>query len=277
MRGFPKNHLFLNTPVKSVTNEKNGQVRLHLEGGKSEIYDHVILATHGNQAYSIIQDSATEYEKSIMSSFHTSENTAVLHSDLSLMPESRKAWSSWNYLTLSSQQTGRNKVDQVSLTYNMNILQHVPQETFGDVLVTLNPLHEPKKETVQGRYSYAHPLYNAAAVRAQGLLPRIQNTRGISYAGAWTKYGFHEDGFSSGLHVATEHLGAKLPFEVVDSTFSRGRRPVLNLGDHLLRLVILVIQVFVVRPLDMAISSMSSLYGSQFQSTNGNVDKAKFS
>lgn len=159
----------------------------------------------------------------------------------------------------------------------MNILQHVPQETFGDVLVTLNPLHEPKKETVQGRYSYAHPLYNAAAVRAQGLLPRIQNTRGISYAGAWTKYGFHEDGFSSGLHVATEHLGAKLPFEVVDSTFSRGRRPVLNLGDHLLRLVILVIQVFVVRPLDMAISSMSSLYGSQFQSTNGNVDKAKFS
>lgn len=277
MRGFPKNHLFLNTPVKSVTNEEDGQVRLHFDEGQSEVYDHVILATHGDQAYSIIQNSATSDEKAIMSSFHTSENTAVLHSDLSLLPESRKAWSSWNYMTLSSQRTGRNKVDQVSLTYNMNILQHIPQDTFGDVLVTLNPLHEPKKDTVQGRYSYSHPLYNTAAVRAQGLLPRIQNTRGISYAGAWTNYGFHEDGFSSGLRVATEHLGAKLPFEFVDSTFSRGRRPALNLGDHLLRLVILVIQVFLVRPFDMAKSNLSSLGGSRFQTSNKSVEKVKSS
>ncbi|KKY32140.1 putative amine oxidase [Diaporthe ampelina] len=91
----------------------------------------------------------------------------------------------------------KSNIDQVSLTYNMNILQHIPRSTFGDVLVTLNPLHEPDPKTVQGRYEYAHPLYNGDSVRAQALLAKIQNRRGISYAGAWTKYGFHEDGFST--------------------------------------------------------------------------------
>lgn len=111
------------------------------------------------------------------------------------------------------------------------------------VLVTLNPLHPPK--AAQGSWTYHHPLYNAAAIRSQKLLPRIQNTRGISYAGAWTKYGFHEDGFSSGLKVAAEHLGAKLPFEFVDSTFSRGRRPVLGWMDHTVRGCIYMIELIV--------------------------------
>lgn len=111
------------------------------------------------------------------------------------------------------------------------------------VLVTLNPLHPPK--SAQGSWTYHHPLYNAAAIRSQKLLPRIQNTRGISYAGAWTKYGFHEDGFSSGLKVAVEHLGAKLPFEFVDSTFSRGRRPVLGWTDIAVRRFVYMIELVV--------------------------------
>jgi predicted NAD/FAD-binding protein len=168
------------------------------------------------------------------------------------MPVSRIAWSSWNYMTLSSSpststtpaKTGN--IDQVCLTYNMNILQHIPVDTFGDVLVTLNPLHLPPAEKVQGRYTYAHPLYTAAAIRSQLLLPKIQNTRGISYCGAWTKYGFHEDAFSSGIKVAMDHLGATLPFEFKDSTYSRGRKPVLGLGDLVLRVWILLVQLFVV-------------------------------
>jgi hypothetical protein len=128
----------------------------------------------------------------------------------------------------------------------MNILQHIPRENFGDVLVTLNPLHPPDPAKVQGSYSYAHPLYTPEAVRAQKLLPRIQNTRGISYAGAWTKYGFHEDGFSSGLYVAQNHLGAKLPFKFVDSTYSRGRKPVLGYADWVLRLFINLLQVVII-------------------------------
>lgn len=256
MQGFPPNHLFLNTPVKAVTNDEDGRVRLHLDGGKSDVYDHIILATHGDQAYSIIQGSATNEEKAIMSRFETSKNTAVLHSDLSHMPNSRKAWSSWNYMTLSSPWDGKSNIDQVSLTYNMNILQHIPRDIFGDVLVTLNPLHEPDPKTVQGRYSYAHPLYNTAAVQAQQQLPRIQNKRGISYSGAWTKYGFHEDGFSSGLYVAQQHLGARLPFAFKDSTYSRGQRPALGIADWTIRLFITVIQVFVVDTLERAASSL---------------------
>jgi len=243
MKGFPPNHVLLNTPVQSITNDDDGRVRLHLHDGKEEVYDHVILATHGDQAHDIIFSEADQEEKAILSGFQTSKNTAILHSDLSLMPRSRKAWSSWNYITESSPTSSN--VDQVCLTYNMNILQHIPEKTFGNVLVTLNPLHLPDPEFVQGRYTYSHPLYNATSIRSQSLLPRIQNTRGISYCGAWTKYGFHEDGFSSGLKVAQDHLGAQLPFKFTDSTFSRGRRPVLGIADLALRVWINFVQIFI--------------------------------
>ncbi|KAI1006747.1 hypothetical protein K3495_g1473 [Podosphaera aphanis] len=243
MQGFPLNHIFLNTPVKSVTTEPSGKVRLHLPNGKSELYDHVILATHGDQAYRLILEGSSTDERSILSGFQTSQNTAVLHSDLSLMPCRRKAWTSWNYVTKSS--SSSSNIDQVCLTYNMNILQHIPESVFGHVLVTLNPLHSPRPDCIQGEYKYSHPLYNVEAIKSQNLLPKIQNRRGISYAGAWTKYGFHEDGFSSGLQVAIEHLGAKIPFEFRDSTFSRGKEPVLNISDLLLRTAISIVQLLV--------------------------------
>jgi len=252
MKGFPPNHVFLNTPVESVSNDASGKVLLHLRNGKTETYDHVILATHGDTAREVISSTATPREMKIMSAFHTSENTAILHSDLSLMPERRVAWSSWNYMTLSSTPSRSitparsGNIDQVCLTYNMNILQHIPVSTFGDVLVTLNPLHLPPPEKVQGRYTYSHPLYTAAAIRSQELLPQIQNKRGISYCGAWTKYGFHEDGFSSGLKVAMDHLGADLPFEFRDSTFVRGKRPAIGVRGWILRLLIILMQLVIV-------------------------------
>ena len=158
------------------------------------------------------------------------------------MPSRPIAWSSWNYITTSPSPT---TAPSVCLTYWMNLLQHIPSSIYGDVLVTLNPLHPPRKDLTQGTWTYHHPLYNAAAIRSQKLLPRIQNTRGISYAGAWTKYGFHEDGFSSGLKVAVEHLGAELPFEFVDSTFSRGRKPVLSWMDYLVRTFVRVVQLII--------------------------------
>ena len=159
------------------------------------------------------------------------------------MPKRHIAWSAWNYITASS--SSGNSVSSVCLTYWMNLLQHIRTSTFGHVLVTLNPLHSPNPELIQGSWTYHHPLYNAAAIRSQSLLPRIQNTRGISYAGAWTKYGFHEDGFSSGVKVAIEHLGAKIPFDFVDSTFSRGRRPVLGRRDYAVRIFVYLVQLIV--------------------------------
>lgn len=161
------------------------------------------------------------------------------------MPTRPIAWSSWNYITRTPSSSTPHK-PTVCLTYNMNILQHIPRSTYGDVLVTLNPLHPPDPALTQGTWSYNHPLYNAEAIRCQKLLPMIQNTRNISYCGAWTKYGFHEDGFSSGLKVAVEYLGAKLPFDFVDSTFSRGRQPVLGWADHVVRILVLVVQIFII-------------------------------
>ncbi|KUI67093.1 Cytochrome c oxidase assembly protein COX11, mitochondrial [Cytospora mali] len=251
MKGFPPNHLLLKTPVRSITNDEDGRVRLHLQDGESEVYDHVILAIPGDEAYQIIKTSATVEENAVLSHFRACKTTAVLHSDLTDMPASRKAWSSCSHLAISS------PLDQVSITYNVNSLQHIPRETFGDILVTLNPMHEPNPGTVQGRYEYAHPLCNADTVRAQAMLPRIQNRRGVSYAGAWTKYGTHEDAFSSGLKVAKDHLGARLPFEFADSTYLRGGVPVLGLVDHLVRLIILIIQVFLVVPLERVADQLS--------------------
>jgi predicted NAD/FAD-binding protein len=236
MVNFPSDRVFLNRPVKSVVNDNSGRLILTCEDGHIKTYDHVILATHAAQALSIISSSATSTESTILSAFHTSPNTVILHSDTTMMPRNSKTWSSWNYLATEHS-------SQVSLTYNMNKLQHIPSLVYGPVLATLNPLHAVDKSMIQGTFSYTHPLYTPAAMKAQALLPSIQNTRGISYVGAWTKYGFHEDAFTSGISVAVDKLGAKLPFPVVDSTFRRGRIPALGPREFVLRACIQIVQL----------------------------------
>jgi predicted NAD/FAD-binding protein len=242
LRGFPSNHLFLNTPVQSIANDDDGHVLLQLADGTTKVFDHAVVATHGDQAYSLILPSSDYEERRILSAFRTSKSTAVLHCDASLMPKSRRAWSACNYIAKSAVSSG---TDKVCITYNMNILQHIPEKTFGPVLVTLNPIYQPDLTLVQGRFTYSHPLHDSSTVRSQKLLKRIQNTRGISYCGAWTRYGFHEDGFSSGLRVAQDHLGAKLPFQLKDSTFSPRHRRILGLVGLLVKLGIVVLQILI--------------------------------
>lgn len=176
------------------------------------------------------------------------------------MPLRPLAWSSWNYLTASSpsaplpsapststlpsSSTPSGALTTVTLTYNMNTLQHLPVSRFGHILVTLNPPHPPSPHLTQGKYEYTHPLYNAAAVRAQGRLGEIQGRRGVWYAGAWTGYGFHEDGFASGVKVACE-LGGAVPWRRADAKFSRGRRPVLGAGGYAVRAVVMIIMAVI--------------------------------
>ncbi|CAK1354129.1 hypothetical protein CB0940_01967 [Cercospora beticola] len=253
-------------------------------------FDHVILACHGDEvlpllakhgasktapsssasstsskASSFVQSSrgvqyVSEEEFEIFSAFETTANVCYLHSDLALMPTRRATWTAWNYL-VTSKPSQLSHPAGVSLTYCMNILQHFPEEQYGPVLVTMNPDEEPKPELTQGKFNYTHPLYTIESVRAQERLEKIQNTRGVSYCGAWTKYGFHEDGFSSGLRVAIEHLGAKLPFEFVDSTYSRGHKPTLIWKDYLLRLFVLLPLLFGIRVLEriMALPVIASI------------------
>ncbi|KAK5158197.1 hypothetical protein LTS14_003215 [Recurvomyces mirabilis] len=250
---------------------------------EGDVFSHVILACHGDQILPLLSrqspqpnaslthksnttttattpdhtrssnfiksSSGIQYisqeELDVLSAFQTSENTAYLHSDLTYMPTRRACWTAWNYLITSPHPSQLSSPAGVSLTYSMNILQHISEKTFGPVLVTMNPENTPDPDKTQGKFVYRHPLYTVESVKAQKRLEGIQNSRGVSYCGAWTKYGFHEDGFSSGLRVAREHLGAELPFKFVDSTFSRGHKPTLGWKDYVLRVGLLVFMVWI--------------------------------
>ena len=97
----------------------------------------------------------------------------------------------------------------------MNILQHLSEKKHGLVLVTLNPPFPVDESKVIGRWKYHHPMMTSKSVESQRLLPQIQNTRGISYVGAWTKYGFHEDGFASAMRLVTTHpFNVEAPFDL---------------------------------------------------------------
>lgn len=126
----------------------------------------------------------------------------------------------------------------------MNILQSLPTSSFGDVLVTLNPQTAPSPSLTQATYHYRHPLYNARMIAAQEQLETIQGKRGVWYAGAWTGYGFHEDGFASGMRVGLR-LGGSVPWEAKNAKFSRGTSPKLTWKDHTIRFVLLMLQLFV--------------------------------
>ncbi|KAJ7490728.1 FAD/NAD(P)-binding domain-containing protein [Mycena latifolia] len=224
LSNLPAEQLHLSTPIRSVSTEVGtSTVQLTTASGATETYDHVIFACHSDAALSILQagEGMTADEREVLGMFQWNQNEAVLHSDVKLMPRSRLAWSCWNYLTksvLDSQGNRKANSDQVSLTYGMNDLQHIPETKYGPVLVTLNPPFEPREGTFAGRFRYDHPVLDATAVRAQKMMSKIQRARGLSYAGAYLKYGFHEDGFASGLaaasHLIPDKDKGRLPFEI---------------------------------------------------------------
>jgi hypothetical protein len=126
----------------------------------------------------------------------------------------------------------------------MNILQNIPTSSFGDVLVTLNPETPPSPSLTQATYEYRHPLYNARMVAAQEDLEKIQGKRGVWYAGAWTGYGFHEDGFASGMRVGLR-LGGSVPWEAQNAKFSRGTTPTLGWQDYVFRSFVMALQLYI--------------------------------
>ncbi|RHZ49944.1 hypothetical protein Glove_508g4 [Diversispora epigaea] len=194
------------------------------QNGRADEFDHVILAVHADQALKILGNDATNEEKLVLGGFRFSQNRAVLHSDLSLMPTRRFVHSARNYIIKS---TGTSKnMNQISLTYSMNILQSIDESTYGPVLVTLNPPSELDPQKIFDSQIYYHPKYCLDTISSQNFLSRIQNVPNLqtTFAGAWISYGFHEDGFISGIRVATEFLGAKCPFEIIDVTHIRGRK-----------------------------------------------------
>ncbi|MED5621540.1 NAD(P)/FAD-dependent oxidoreductase [Ideonella sp. BN130291] len=185
----------LNTPVRRVERLAQGGVRVHTDG-RSEDFDDVVLACHSDQSLALLPD-ASAGERALLGAVRYHPNRAVLHTDSTLLPRRRLAWAAWNYERAAS--TAREEAG-VCLHYLINRLQPLPWRT--PVIVSLNPVREPRPGCVLGEYAYEHPVFDAAAIAAQRQLHTVQGVGGLWYCGAWTRYGFHEDGLRSGLMVA---------------------------------------------------------------------------
>ncbi|MFZ5550659.1 MAG: NAD(P)/FAD-dependent oxidoreductase [Pseudomonadota bacterium] len=161
----------------------------------SEGFDAVVLASHAPQALALLTDADTT-ERAVLGAIRTQPNRAVLHTDARLLPRARRAWAAWNYEAAP----GEGAPERVCLHYLINKLQPLPWRQ--PVVVSLNPVREPDPAQVHGEFSYAHPVFDQAAIAAQQRLPMLQGRGGVWFCGAWTRYGFHEDGFVSGQAVA---------------------------------------------------------------------------
>ncbi|KAL1921234.1 uncharacterized protein VTP21DRAFT_10950 [Calcarisporiella thermophila] len=209
----------LSTPVTCIRRQKGKVVVQDAKGGSDE-YDQVVFASHADETLSMLGEDATKEERAVLGGIRFSKNVAVVHCDKKYMPTRRLAWTSWNYLTRST--TTSKNVGQVSLTYWMNNLQrYIPHDI--EIFVTLNPLSPPEPALTFASFEYTHPEYTPVLIKAQNELHTIQGKNLAWFAGAWTCYGFHEDGFISGMRIA-EAMGAKLPFDLIDNKEIRATR-----------------------------------------------------
>ncbi|MBT8201114.1 MAG: FAD-dependent oxidoreductase [Acidimicrobiia bacterium] len=183
----------LKTPVQEIRRGADG-VDVVTPAG-IERFDGVLLATHADTSLKILNGWSSPAEQNLLSNFQYARNEAVLHTDPSLMPASKRAWASWNVVQ-------RDPFADPSLTYWMNRLQNL--ETPKPVFVTLNPDRMPGQ--VHGSWMYDHPMFDARAVEAQRHLSDLQGSDRVWFAGAYFRYGFHEDGLMAGYAAADSIL-----------------------------------------------------------------------
>ena len=183
---------FKNYPVKKIKSKTNG-VDLYY-GGESEFfdYDKVILATHADEALSIIE-SPSEEEKKILSNFSYKKNIAYIHTDESIMPKNPKAWSSWN------SSIKKDEIEKNSITYWLNLLQNLKCEE--NIFLTLNPYFEIDQSKIIKKVTFTHPYFDQSALNYQSQLINLQNKRNILFCGSYFGYGFHEDGIKSSIDM----------------------------------------------------------------------------
>ncbi|MDD3446501.1 MAG: FAD-dependent oxidoreductase, partial [Zavarzinia sp.] len=188
----------LSCPAVRIERDGFGVTVLDDKGTKHR-FDEAVVATHADQALGLIADP-TPSERNILRAFRYARNEAVLHRDPALMPMRRAVWSSWNYMT-----GGDDGNKAVSLTYWMNRLQGIDRSK--PLFVSLNPHRTLRKDQVFARFTYEHPMFDAAAIAAQKSLPEIQGPNRLWFAGAYCANGFHEDGLNAGI-AAADALGA---------------------------------------------------------------------
>jgi predicted NAD/FAD-binding protein len=187
--------LRLATPVQQVLRDNEG-VRV-VSPGQVDRFDAIVMACHSDQALRLLGDQASVAERELLGAIRYQPNRAVLHTDASVLPENPRAWAAWNYERASS---ADQESANVCLHYLINRLQPLPVPQ--PVVVSLNPQREINPTQVLGEYAYEHPVFDLGAIRAQAGVPALQGHRHTWFAGAWTGYGFHEDGLKSGLQAA---------------------------------------------------------------------------
>ena len=194
----------LGVAVQRVSRAAAG-VSVFSERGE-EVFDAVVMACHAPQALALLD--AHPDERTVLSCFKYQPNDAVLHTDAALLPRRKKVWSAWNYLS----QPGVGIDRPVAVSYLINLLQPLPFKQ--PVVVTLNPFEQPAADKIIARFEYDHPVLDQTVVAAQKQLPAIQGLDRVWFCGAWTGYGFHEDGLKSALRVV-RHFGVQPPWEPV--------------------------------------------------------------
>ncbi len=187
------------TPVRTVANKT-----VILADGTTEDFDCVIFASHGDQSLSMLASPST-LEDEILRNFQYQKNRAVVHSDARFMPETRRAWASWNY------RVGND--GSHSTHYWMNSLQGISEKR--DYFVSINPPEGIRPETIHHHLEYEHPLFTTEAIAAQSRIPELHSAgeqTGRYYCGAWQRYGFHEDGIWS-AHRLCESILKRDPWQ----------------------------------------------------------------
>jgi predicted NAD/FAD-binding protein len=188
--------------VRSVRRE-NGHVLVTDEHGHSERFDDVVFACHADEALALLSDADAQ-ERAALGAFRYQKNRAVLHRDPRFMPKRKRCWASWVYTS-----DGRGDDPSIFVTYWMNLLQGIRRDS--PLFVTLNPAFEIPEHAIFDEHEFAHPVFDHAAMAAQGKLHALQGTRNVWFCGAHMRHGFHEDGLASAVHVA-DLMGASVPW-----------------------------------------------------------------
>ena len=198
----------INSSIEAITPQNNSVV-IKLKDREME-YDNVIMACHADQSTELIKDADKEIYKTL-NYFKFSKNKIVLHSSKQFMPKNKSLWSSWNY-TSSLDSIKQINEKPIQVTYWMNLLQNIDKKY--PLFVTLNPEEGSIDEgLIFKEILYEHPILDENALKGQCKLKNIQGLNNIWFAGAWTKYGFHEDGIISALNIA-EKLGIEYPWKL---------------------------------------------------------------
>ena len=179
--------------VEQVLRDDDG-VSVQDHSGTWDRYDAIVIATHADQALALLADASVA-EKEVLGAFRYSRSETVLHTDSRLLPATRQARASWNYLTPPDVRGDHGPV----VTYWMNRLQGL--DTTEQYLVTLNGVDHIDPKAVLALMNYEHPIYDLAAVEAQARLATLSTSR-TTFAGAYHGWGFHEDGCRSGVDAA---------------------------------------------------------------------------